>query len=349
VNTRSSGDHERRDSNAKEDDMGRLEHGEWVTDRGAIADADGRFRRGTTTFRNWVTADGSPGPSGDGGFKAESGRYQLYVSYACPWAHRTLIFCEIKGLEAHVDVDVVHPLMLEDGWTFDPSFPGATGDRLGGSRFLREIYLRADPEASGRVTVPVLWDKARDTIVSNESAEIIRMFNAAFDGITGNRDDYFPKALQAEIETVNERVYAGLNNGVYRAGFATTQEAYDEAVVEVFETLDWLEERLARQRYVAGSRITEADWRLVVTLFRFDAVYHGHFKCNRRRLVDYPNLWAYARELYQFPGVARTVHLDHITEHYHRSHRSINRHGIVPIGPLPDWDAPHGRERLLAA
>jgi glutathionyl-hydroquinone reductase len=329
--------------------MGRLERGEWVTGKADFAGEDGRFHRGTTTFRNWVTADGSPGPSGDGGFKAESGRYHLLVSYACPWAHRTLIFRAIKGLETHVDVDVVHPLMADDGWSFDSSFPGATGDRLNGSRFLREIYLRADPEASGRVTVPVLWDKARETIVSNESAEIIRMFNSAFDGITGNRDDYFSKALRAQIEAVNERVYAGLNNGVYRAGFATTQEAYDEAVAEVLETLDWLEERLARQRFVVGSRITEADWRLVVTLFRFDAVYHGHFRCNRRRLVDYPNLWAFARELYQYPGVAKTVRFDHITTHYHRSHRSLNPQGIVPIGPVLDWDAPHGRERLLAA
>jgi glutathionyl-hydroquinone reductase len=232
--------------------MGRLERGEWVTDRDALADSDGRFRRGTTTYRNWVTADGSPGSSGDGGFEAESGRYHLYISYACPWAHRTLISRAIKGLEPHVDVSVVHPLMQADGWTFDTSFAGATGDRLFGSRFLRDIYLRADPGASGRVTVPVLWDKARDTIVSNESGEIIRMFNTAFDGITSNRDDYFPKALRDEIEAVNERVYATLNNGVYRAGFATTQDAYNEAVAEVFETLDWLEERLSRQRYVAG-------------------------------------------------------------------------------------------------
>jgi putative glutathione S-transferase len=329
--------------------MGRLENGEWVAKRDAVTDAEGRFQRGTTSFRNWVTGDGSAGPSGDGGFRAESGRYHLYVSYACPWAHRALIFRVIKGLEDHIDVSVVHPLMLDDGWTFDSSFAGATGDRLFGSRFLREVYLKADPAASGRVTVPVLWDKARGTIVSNESAEIIRMFNSAFDGITGNRDDYFPKPLRGEVEAVNDRVYAGLNNGVYRTGFATKQAAYDEAAAEVFETLDWLEERLARQRYVAGARITEADWRLVVTLFRFDAVYHGHFKCNRRRIVDYPNLWAYARELYQFPGVARTVHLDHITAHYHRSHRGINPHGIVPIGPDPDWSAPHGRERLLAA
>lgn len=323
--------------------MGFLHDGEWRDDSGGFAAEDGRFKRGKTTFRNWITADGAPGPTGQGGFAAESGRYHLYVSLACPWAHRTLIFRELKGLAPHIGVDVVHPLMEGDGWTFDTSASGATGDSLFGSRFLRDIYVRADPQATGRVTVPVLWDRKTETIVSNESADIIRMFNGAFDAITGNVDDYWPEALRPEIEAVNARVYDGVNNGVYRAGFATTQAAYDEAVAEVFETLDWLETLLGARRYLAGDRVTEADWRLATTLFRFDAVYHGHFKCNRRRLVDYPNLWSYARELYQWPGVAETVDFDQITGHYYGSHRTLNPSGIVPVGPAMDWTAPHGR------
>ncbi len=328
--------------------MGKLQDGVWKTSGFDTSEA-GAFERPPTTFRNWITADGSPGPSGEGGFPAASGRYHLYVSYACPWAHRTLIFRALKGLEEHVSVDVVHPFMGADGWTFDQDFPGATGDRLLGKHFLRDVYLEADARATTRVTVPVLWDRERRTIVSNESAEIIRMFNSAFDGITGNRVDYWPEPLRAEIDEVNTRVYDTVNNGVYRAGFATSQPAYDEAVRLVFETLDWLEQRLATRRYLLGERLTEADWRLVTTLFRFDPVYHGHFKCNRRRLIDYPNLWAYARELYQVPGVAETVHFDQIVEHYHRSHEDINPHRIVPIGPDLDWQAPHGRERLQAA
>jgi putative glutathione S-transferase len=329
--------------------MGSLRDGEWITGRTGATGRDGRFRRSPTTWRNWITRDGAPGPSGAGGFPAESGRYHLYVSYACPWASRTLIFRALKGLEQHVSVDVVHPFLGVDGWTFETGFPGATGDRVLGRRLLREVYLAADPAASGRVTVPVLWDKERATIVSNESAEIIRMFNAAFDGITGNALDYWPAPLRAAIEDVNARVYDGLNNGVYRAGFARSQEAYDEAVAEVFATLDWLEGRLARARYLMGDRPTEADWRLATTLFRFDPVYHGHFKCNRRRLIDYPNLWAYARELYQHPGVAATVRFDHITRHYYTSHESINPTRIVPIGPDLDWSAPHDRARRSAA
>ena len=329
--------------------MGELRDGVWVPSATAATDASGAFRRGPTRFRNWITADGRPGPSGEGGFVAESGRYHLYVSYACPWAHRTLIFRALKGLEPHVSVDVVHPLMLGDGWTFDTDFPGTTGDRLGRRRFLREVYTAADPRATGKVTVPVLWDKARGTVVSNESAEIIRMFNAAFDGITGNHADFYPEALRPEIDAVNARVYDTVNNGVYRAGFARKQAAYDAAVSALFETLDWLEARLARQRYLVGDGITEADWRLLTTLLRFDPVYHGHFKCNRRRLVDYPNLWAYARELYGQPGVAATWRPDHVVQHYYRSHDSINPHRIVPIGPDIDWSAPHGRERLRAA
>jgi len=329
--------------------MGTLRDGEWLTGWYDTKSTGGRFERGTTKYRNWITADGAPGPSGEGGFAAESGRYHLYVSLACPWAHRTLILRALKGLEDHITVDVVHPFMGEDGWSFDTDYAGATGDTVLGKRFLREVYIEADRNASGRVTVPVLWDKARGTIVSNESAEIIRMFNGAFDAITGNDRDYRPADLTAEIDAVNDRVYSGVNNGVYRSGFATTQAAYDEAVAEVFDTLDWLQARLARQRYVAGDRITEADWRLATTLFRFDPVYHGHFKCNRNRLVDFPDLWAYARELYQHPGVAPTVNFDHITYHYYASHESVNPTRIVPIGPAIDWTEPHGRDRKLAA
>jgi putative glutathione S-transferase len=323
--------------------MGYLKDGDWHTGGYDTKASGGRFKRSVTSWRNWITADGAPGPSGSGGFPAESGRYHLYVSYACPWAHRTLIFRALKGLTEHISVNVVHPVMGEDGWTFETDANGATGDRLLGKRFLREVYTEADPEAGGRVTVPVLWDKARGTIVSNESAEIIRMLNGAFDHITGNTLDFWPEPLRDGIARVNARVYDGLNNGVYKAGFATTQAAYEEAAEEVFATLDWLEERLGANRYLMGDRLTEADWRAATTLFRFDAVYHGHFKCNRRRIVDYPNLWAYARELYQHPGVAETVNFEHITRHYYRSHASINPTRIVPIGPAVDWWTPHGR------
>ncbi len=329
--------------------MGLLLNGKWV-DRWYDTEATGgKFERQPSVWRNWVTKDGAPGPSGAGGFPAESGRYHLYVSLACPWAHRALIFRALKGLAPHISFDVVHPVMAEDGWTFATDFPGATGDSLSGRRTLREVYLAANPVASGRVTVPVLWDKKRGTIVSNESSEIIRMLNSAFDGITGNTLDFWPVAMRAEIETVNARVYDGLNNGVYRAGFATRQAAYAEAARQVFATLDWLEERLETRRYLMGDRLTEADWRLATTLFRFDPVYHGHFKCNRRQLREYPNLWAYARELYQMPGIAETVNFAHITTHYYASHRTINPTGIVPLGPDLDWTAPHRREWLAAA
>lgn len=323
--------------------MGKLVNGTWDSawyDTGAT---EGRFERDTARFRNWITADGSAGPSGTGGFAAESGRYHLYVSYACPWAHRTLIFRALKGLAPHIDVSVVHPDMLSDGWTFATDFPGATGDRLHGLAFLRDLYTRAQPDATGRVTVPVLWDRQRDTIVSNESSEIIRMFNSAFDGLTGNRADYWPEDLRAGIEAMNARIYPAINNGVYRAGFATTQAAYDEAVHEVFAGLDLLEGHLAANRYLMGARLTEADWRLFTTLIRFDPVYHLHFKCNRKRLIDYPNLWAYTRELYQIPGVAETVNLDHIVRHYHYSHDTINPNRIIPINPVLDYMQPHGR------
>lgn len=323
--------------------MGQLIDGKWHDQWYDTASTGGRFVRDTAKFRNWVTPDGRPGPSGEGGFAAESGRYHLYVSLACPWAHRTLIFRTLKGLEDHIGVSVVHPDMGSDGWEFRQDHPGATGDRLHGLRYARDLYTRADPGISGRVTVPILWDTARDTIVSNESAEIIRMLNTAFDGLTGNTDDYWPEDLRAAIEPVNARIYDTLNNGVYRAGFATTQEAYDAAIGPLFDTLDWLQERLSRHRYLMGARLSEADWRLFTTLIRFDKVYHTHFKCNRARIVDYPDLWAYLRELYQWPGVAGTVDFDHITRHYYYSHDMINPHRIVPTGPALDLTAPHGR------
>jgi putative glutathione S-transferase len=294
-------------------------------------------------FRNWITPDGSAGPSGDSGFTAESGRYHLYVSLACPWAHRTLIFRRLKGLTDHISVSVVHPDMLDRGWTFQKDDHGATGDTLFGHDYAYQIYTRADPTYSGRVTVPILWDKQRETIVSNESSEIIRMLNSAFDDLTGNHDDYWPEELREPIEAVNARIYDTLNNGVYRCGFATTQEAYDAAIAPLFDTLDWLEDLLSEHRYLLGTRITEADWRLFTTLLRFDPVYHLHFKCNRKRLIDYPNLWAYTRELYQWPGVRETVGMDHIVRHYHYSHDTINPSRILPINPVIDWEAPHGR------
>ena len=325
--------------------MGLLVDGEWQ-DRWDYNDDSGKFQRSETAFRNWITADGSAGPSGEGGFKAEPGRYHLYVSYACPWAHRALVFRALKGLEELIPVSVVHPDMLSDGWTFKTDFPGATGDRLYDLPFLRDIYTKAQPDISGRVTVPVLWDKERETIVSNESAEIIRMLNEAFDGLTGNSDDYWPEALREAIEPVNARIYDTVNNGVYKAGFATSQEAYDDAVGPLFESLDWIEERLSKGRYLMGDRITEADWRLFTTLIRFDQVYNVHFKCNKARIVDYPNLWAYTRELYQWPGVADTVHFDHFRRHYYYSHDMINPNRIIPVGPELDLMAPHGREAL---
>lgn len=326
--------------------MGHLVNGEWSSEWYDTSKTGGAFKRDTSRFRNWVTADGSAGPSGEGGFKAEAGRYHLYVSHACPWAHRTLIFRAIKGLEGLIDVSVVHPDMLGDGWTFATDFDGATGDRLHGAQFLREVYLRADPKISGRVTVPILWDKQRNTIVSNESSEIIRMFNSAFDHLTGNTDDYYPEALRERIDALNDRIYDEVNNGVYKSGFATTQDAYDAAVVPLFDALDWLEGHLSTHRYLAGDALTEADWRLFTTLVRFDLVYHLHFKCNRRRIVDYPNLWGFVRELYQRPHVAGTVHFDHIVRHYHYSHDTINPNRILPINPVLDFNAPHGRDTI---
>lgn len=323
--------------------MGKLVDGQWTTQWYDTKATGGRFVRQDASFRNWVTADGQPGPTGRGGFAGESGRYHLYVSLACPWAHRTLIFRQLKDLADHIGVSVVHPDMYDDGWTFETDYDGATGDRLMGHDFMRQVYLAADPNVTTRVTVPVLWDKKTGTIVSNESSEIIRMFNSAFNELTGNTQDFWPGEMRDEIEAVNARIYDTLNNGVYKSGFATTQLAYDEAVAALFDTMDWIEDRLASNRYLLGDRLTEADWRLFTTLVRFDPVYHGHFKCNRNRLVDFPNMWAYTRELYQYPGVAQTVNFDHITRHYYASHRSINPHGIVPVGPRLNWLEPHGR------
>lgn len=323
--------------------MGHLKDGIWHDEWYDTSKSGGKFERSTAGFRNWITPDGVAGPSGNDGFAAEAGRYHLYVSYACPWAHRTLIFRALKGLEDVISVSVVHPDMLSEGWTFAQDFPGATGDTLFGKPFLRDIYTEADPNVSGRVTVPILWDKKRHTIVSNESSEIIRMFNSAFDAITGNTHDFWPLALRDEIETVNARIYDTINNGVYKAGFATTQKAYDAAITPLFDSLDWLETHLSENRYLMGDQVTEADWRLFTTLVRFDKVYHGHFKCNKRMVKDDPAVWAYTRELYQWPGVRETVNFDHIVRHYYYSHDTINPHRIVPITPNLDFDAPHGR------
>ncbi len=323
--------------------MGLLIDGEWKDKWYDTSETGGKFVRDQAKFRNWVTADGSAGSTGEGGYAAESGRYHLYVSYACPWAHRTLIFRAIKDLESHISVSVVHPEMLGQGWTFATDYPAATGDTLFGLDYMREVYTKVKPDMTGRVTVPVLFDKKTNTIVSNESAEIIRMFNSAFDGLTGNTDDYWPVALRDQIEALNSRIYDTVNNGVYKAGFATTQDAYDEAVHPLFDSLDWIEQILSANRYLTGDTLTEADWRLFTTLVRFDSVYHQHFKCNRKRIIDYPNMWAYVRELYQRPGVAPTVNLDHIVRHYHYSHDTINPNRIIPINPVLDFDAPHGR------
>lgn len=325
--------------------MGLLIDGEWHDQWYDTKASGGRFIRSESQFRNWITADGAPGPSGEGGFKAEPGRYHLYVSLACPWAHRVLIMRALKGLDAMLPISVVHWLMAEKGWTFAPG-PGVVPDPLHHADYLYEVYVAAQPGYSGRVTVPVLWDKERRTIVNNESAEIIRMLTDAFDAVGAKPGDYYPAALRAQIDAVNARVYDGVNNGVYKAGFATSQTAYDEAVAGVFETLDWIEERLSRQRYLLGGQLTEADIRLFTTLVRFDEVYHGHFKCNRRRIVDYPNVWGFTREMFQLPGVAATVNMAHIKHHYYESHRTINPTGIVPVGPAPDFMAPHGREAL---
>jgi putative glutathione S-transferase len=322
--------------------MGLLIEGKWA-DRWYDTEATkGRFVRTEAQFRNWITADGSAGPSGSGGFKAEAGRYHLYVSLACPWAHRTLIFRKLKGLESMISVSVVNPLMVENGWTFEPD-EGVIADPLHHARYLHQVYTAAQSDYTGRVTVPLLWDKQQNKPVNNESAEIIRMLNSAFDGVGAKTGDYYPPALRTQIDELNDQIYDRVNNGVYKAGFATTQEAYEEAVFALFDTLDELDQRLAQQRYLTGEQITEADWRLFTTLVRFDAVYHGHFKCNLKQIADYPHLAGYVRELYQWPGVAETVNMKHIKEHYYRSHATINPTGVVPAGPLLDFDSPHGR------
>jgi putative glutathione S-transferase len=323
--------------------MGLLVDGVWKDEGHEVR--SGRFVRTPTTFRGWVTPDGSPGPSGEGGFAAEPGRYHLYVSLACPWAHRTVIFRKLKKLEDMVSLSVVEPLMGSEGWVFG-SGEGAILDFVNRKRRLVDIYLLADPQYTGRVTVPVLWDKRRNTIVNNESAEIIRMLNSAFDAFTDVRTDYYPQELRDEIDRINDFVYDNVNNGVYRAGFARHQEAYEEAFLALFAALDRLEARLSGQRYLTGAKLTEADWRLFTTLVRFDAVYYSHFKCNLRRIVDYPNLSNYLRDLYQVPGVAETVSIDHVKRHYYGSHRHINPSGIVPLGPALDFSAPHDRARL---
>ncbi len=327
--------------------MGKLIDGVWHDVWYDTKKTGGRFVRRDSQFRNWVTADGSSG------FPAEPNRYHLYVSLACPWAHRTLIFRRLKRLESVIGVSVVHWHMAEDGWSFGAEKQGGgdacTGDRLGGRAHLHQVYTDAQADYTGRVTVPVLWDTRRHTIVNNESAEIIRMLNSAFDAWGDARRDFYPADLRDEIDALNATIYDRVNNGVYKAGFATSQAAYDEAFDQLFATLDELDARLARRRYLLGDRLTEADWRLFTTLVRFDAVYVGHFKCNRQRLVDYPNLWAYTRELYQMPGVVDTVNFRHIKRHYYVSHRSINPTGIVPKGPDLDFSAAHGREALKAA
>ncbi|MGB7077056.1 MAG: glutathione S-transferase family protein [Xanthobacteraceae bacterium] len=323
--------------------MGLLVDGVWQED--VSRTKEGQFLRPSSVFRSFVTADGGAGPTGKGGFKAEAGRYHLYVSHACPWAHRTMIFRSLKKLENAISVSVAEPLYGKTGWEFGTA-NGGTRDEVNGKTTLAEIYLIADRHYTGRVSVPVLWDKKQRTIVNNESSEIIRMLNSAFDALTNVRTDYYPADLRDAIDRVNDLVYTTVNNGVYRAGFATSQEAYEQAARSLFVTFDQLEERLSRQRYLAGHQITEADWRLFTTLVRFDAVYNGHFKCNLRRVADYHNLENYLRDLYAVPGVAETVSMDHIKRHYYGSQRQVNPTGIVPIGPLLDFTAPHDRGRF---
>ncbi len=328
--------------------MGQLVDGVWQDQPLVTSKADGKFVRKQSQFRNWITPDGTPGPTGDGGFLPERDRYHLYVSLACPWAHRTLIFRKLKKLEDVISVTVVDWFMGDGGWVFSDR-DGASADPILGASNLWEVYVAADPHYNGRVTVPVLWDKKTGTIVSNESSEIIRMFNSAFDELGDSNLDFYPKALRAEIDSINERVYHTVNNGVYKSGFATSQEAYEEAFGELFGSLDWLDDLLSKRRYLAGDKLTEADWRLFTTLVRFDPVYVGHFKCNLRRIADYPNLSNYLRELYQIDGVAETVDMKHIRNHYYQSHETVNPTRIVPVGPLLDLDAPHNRAELKAA
>ena len=306
---------------------------------------DGEFVRKDSQFRHWITPDGSPGPSGEGGFPAEPNRYHLYVSYACPWAHRTLIFRKLKKLEDIISVSVANPDMGDQGWTFK-TYPGSTPDMVNGFQYLHQLYTQAQSEYTGIITVPVLWDKKRETIVNNESSEIIRMLNSAFAAFTEDRQDYYPENLRGEIDAINEPIYENVNNGVYRCGFAATQQAYEKAFDRLFATLDDLESRLSYRRFLVDRQLTEADWRLFTTLIRFDAVYYGHFKCNLRRIIDYPNLSNYLRDLYQMPGIAETVNLDHIKRHYYYSHTTINPTRIVPKGPALNFMTAHDRNRF---
>ncbi len=323
--------------------MGLLVDGQWKDKWYDTDSNDGKFERQESGYRNWITPHGEAGPNGKDGFAAEKDRYHMYVSYACPWAHRALIFRELKGLQEIIPISVVNWFMGENGWSFEPG-PGVIEDPVHDAKFLHEVYTAANPDFTGRVTVPLIWDKKLGTIVNNESSEIIRMFNSAFDEIGAKEGDYYPEKLRGEIDDINERVYHTVNNGVYKAGFATKTKAYEEAVQPLFGSLDWLEDILSEKRYLTGDRITEADWRLFTTLVRFDPVYVGHFKCNVRRIADYPNLSGYLLELYQMPGIAGTVHMDHIKNHYYQSHKTINPSGIVPIGPHLDYERPHGRD-----
>ncbi len=331
--------------------MGLLQNGQWVDQWYDTKSNQGKYVREDARFRNWLTADGSPGPDGQQGFPAESGRYHLYVSLACPWAHRTLIYRKLKGLESHLDITVVEPHMLANGWEFaGPNqseiakhIEGANKEPLYGFDFLYQVYTKAAVDYSGRVTVPVLWDKQTQTIVSNESSEIIRMFNTAFNGITGNTLDLYPAELTDEIDALNDWIYPNINNGVYRAGFATTQEAYEHAFDDLFDALDKLDTLLQTRRYLTGNQITEADWRLFTTLIRFDSVYVGHFKTNKKRIEDYQAIPGYLRDLYQQPGIAETVNFEHIKQHYYFSHSQVNPTRVVPKGPEVDYNSPHGR------
>ncbi len=328
--------------------MGLLVEGEWKDQWYDTKSSGGKFVRSDAGFRNWVTADGAAGPSGEGGFKAESNRYHLYISHACPWANRVAIFRKLKGLEDHISLSVVDHFMGDEGWTFNGESDGSTQDHIHNFERMHQVYTAAKSDYTGRVTVPVLWDKETKTIVSNESSELIRMFNAAFNGITGNELDFYPEQLRSGIDEINERIYHTLNNGVYKCGFATTQSAYEEAFNPLFETVEFLEEHLGSNRYLMGNTITEADWRLFTTLIRFDPVYVGHFKCNKMRMADCPNLNNYIRELYQWPKVSETINMHHIKAHYYGSHETINPTRIVPVGPEVDYTLPHDRARLTA-
>ncbi|MCB8887797.1 glutathione S-transferase family protein [Vreelandella malpeensis] len=327
--------------------MGLLVEGEWVDQWYDTKKSGGEFVRESAKLRDWV-GEGAPADHEGKRFPAEKGRYHLYVSLACPWAHRTLIMRKLKGIDELIGVSHVSPLMLDKGWTYDEA-EGSSGDPVNGARYHYELYTKTDSHYTGRVTVPVLWDKQRQAIVNNESADLVRMFNGAFDELTGNTLDFYPQDLRATIDEINADVYDNVNNGVYKAGFATEQSVYEKHVKALFAALDRLEQRLETNRYLAGEWLTEADIRMFTTLVRFDAVYHGHFKCNVRRIEDYPQLSNYLRELYQWPGVADTVNMDHIKRHYYYSHDNINPTRIVPVGPALDFDCPHDRERLPGA